>query len=266
MTFVFHIECEVTASQSTNINNTKYYFMAKKNVDKTPLLIVYCAILAAFVILLLMLINATIFFGPIVFLCYIVITSLIGMRQYNKVDLQFVKRKFNPLADELNLILAYQKRIITAYDKIKECKRIVSEEHLHINKDGRISSRSYRGTEVQNALDLANKTIDDLLPKVDYLKSLPMQRYKKALKDYSRFMGGLYSCLLAIVVCFIYVSTYYNQDDIILERIEIFTIPDSFKDILFVVWIYCVILIPSYILSFLTARIYFSINNKKPNF
>lgn len=242
--------------------------MAKKNENNDHVLTLIGYGLVFICAILLFLAQVAVVFGPLVLLCYIIITSLIGWYQYKKVDLPFVKRKFHLLDRELNLLHDNNQKIDAAIDKIKECERIVAEEHLHINKDGRISSKSHRGVEVQGALDHAHQIINEIKPISDYLVSLPMQRYKKARKDYLRFKGGIYSCVFALILCLIFVLAYYNQDSIdsIMGYINTFKIPDSFDGVWSIVWVYSVILIPSYILARLIVRIYFSIRNKKPQY
>lgn len=202
---------------------------------------------------------------PVLIPCYIIIMGLIAWYQYRKVDKPFVDKKFHLSNGEMGLLHEYNEKIGIALDKIKECERIVVEEHLHINKDGRISSKSYRGVEVQGALDHANQTINDLKPKSDYLISLPGIRYKKALRDYVRLKGFEYAIIITIVASIPCYFTDFRQElvGIVGDLTGKITFFES-SEILPIIWYCSSIMLCTYVLCRLIARIYFSIKNKKP--
>ena len=72
-------------------------------------------------------------------------------------DGQNVKRKFKLTDNEQVEFDKLGHLLNQAYRKINECKNIIEIEHLHINQNGRLSQRSYRGSEVQGAMDYAGK-------------------------------------------------------------------------------------------------------------
>lgn len=90
-----------------------------------------------------------------------------------------------------------------ALDKLKELKRIIADEGLRYTKSGRLELRSHRAQDVQGAMNNTNQIIKDEKPVYEHLMGLPMERYKKARKHFSRY----WACLLAFIVWFAIVAT-----------------------------------------------------------
>ncbi len=86
-----------------------------------------------------------------------------------------------------------------AYRKRKEVDDAVVREGHHINKNGRISAKSYRGSDLQGALDEANATISEYEPLYSALENQPVHRWKKCKKHYSRKLGFGFATLFWII-------------------------------------------------------------------
>lgn len=80
-------------------------------------------------------------------------------------------------------------RLSDAIDTRDYVNAAVKNEGIHINQNGRISAKSYRGQGLQRDLDDANATINDLLPVHTEMEKRPQRRYKDTRKHYSRFIG-----------------------------------------------------------------------------
>lgn len=240
--------------------------MAKKKEKQEldPLGLLMYAVKAICVILIFVA-KVILHLVPIFVPCYIVITGIIAWIKYKKKDLLHIKRKFQFDENETLQLYGYHQKLETAINKKKEINRIIEEEHLHINKDGRISSRSYRGADVQGALDAANETIAEVQPKADYLLSLPMQRYKNARKDYLRFKGFIFSFIAWPIAYLPCLSADFRQMLVIKAgnkcgEISFFESPETLP----MLWFCFIVMFSVYIITRLIARIYFGIKNKKP--
>lgn len=65
----------------------------------------------------------------------------------------------------------------------------VEKEGIAINKNGRISARSYRGKALQAELDKVNYTIGESKKHYSILRDLPRNNYKRAKRDFSMSFG-----------------------------------------------------------------------------
>lgn len=137
---------------------------------------------------------------PIVFL----FCCMYNIFKYNREDKKHIKNGFQLTEYEKDRLSEVKYKLSWAYDKKEECKRIIQNEGLKLNKDGRLSQRSYRGQEVQGALDNADKIISENNPVYEELCGLPKKRYKSARKHFSKYIGFAFAFVLWLGMLFSY--------------------------------------------------------------
>lgn len=71
-----------------------------------------------------------------------------------------------------NLLYFYQNKRDNAWEA-------VSREGVRINKDGSISQRSYRGQDLQGAINESNEMIKKYTPRFEELKKIPSKNWKR---------------------------------------------------------------------------------------
>ena len=109
--------------------------------------------------------------------------------RYQTNDKALAKRKFW-LTQKEKVLFENVCRGLTSSRNLKEdVHAAVEREGIHINKNGRISAKSYRGQELQEKLDQAEGFIKDMQPVYQRLRVQPRKQWKRALKRYSKAAG-----------------------------------------------------------------------------
>lgn len=174
--------------------------MAKKQKKDNNL--VGCIIYILMVIATIVIISVQLI--PILAPPAFIICALVYWIMYIWKDRPHVKAEFQLSVVEKSRKYEAGKKYIWAKDKLEECEQIIQNEGLRRNANGRLSQRSYRGQEVQGAIDNATKIKEENYPIWSYYDDLPMKRYKKAKKHFSRywaFLGAfiIWAVMLAIL-------------------------------------------------------------------
>ena len=148
-------------------------------------------------ILVVLVIAALIIIGvqmiPLIAPFVVAISALVCFIKYMWKDRPHVRANFELSKSELQSFAESKEKCNWALGKINELEKTIANEGLQHNKDGRLSQRSYRGKDVQRALDHANSVYSNERPMCEYYAALPMKRYKEARKHFSRYLGGFLS-------------------------------------------------------------------------
>ena len=123
---------------------------------------------------------------PIVFL----IMFLAYRYTYRHTDWLHISNGFWLLDSEKEQFIRVGSAIYHAKVNRDNVHAAVQNEGIHINKDGRISAKSYRGQNLRSTLESANATIDEYLPIYEHLESTPKNRWKAARKHFARYKGA----------------------------------------------------------------------------
>lgn len=230
--------------------------------------------------------------GPIFAIC-----AIVYFFRYMSKDRPFVKNNFALTSTETSLLSETTEKYKWALNKKIELNRIIEDEGLRVNANGRLSQRSYRGQDVQGAMDNANGIISEEKPIYDYLVALPEDRYKKASKHFSRYWGFFLSFSLWAIVLSTQPRTEmlnhhsYQTSEAVSSIMDIWTSDNNEgneatssntkiekkKDSKnkeshrsappkpnITVWDAFFILCFAYLVVFIIAKIYFSLKHKKP--
>lgn len=156
----------------------------EKNFKNTISCLVGITILIILVTILSMLVQLIPVIAPVLVLIFF----LSNWYLYSQ-DKPFFAIGFWLLDSEKDRFKDVTMRLSDAIDTRDYVNAAVKNEGIHINQNGRISAKSYRGQGLQRDLDDANATINDLLPVHTEMEKRPQRRYKDTRKHYSRFIG-----------------------------------------------------------------------------
>jgi hypothetical protein len=168
-------------------------------------------------------------------------------------DRHWMHRKFELALYQFEKMQSAKKTLIEQKNRLDECNKIIEDEGLRKNMDGRLSQRSYRGKEIQEEMDRAQGLLDESMGIYDYYLELPLNSYKKARRHSSRIWASLFATLLcALMVFFEYtigtnLILHINGSEILLNGSKI-----------------SILIVGTYIVVFLIVYIVFSIVRKKP--
>ena len=129
---------------------------------------------------------------PIVFL----IMFLVNRYTYRHTDWLHIFNGFWLLESEKEDFIRVGSIIYHAKVNKNNVHAAVQNEGIHINQNGRISAKSYRGKHLRNTLEDANATIDEYLPIYEHLKNTPKNRWKTARKHFARYKGAGWACVV----------------------------------------------------------------------
>lgn len=172
--------------------------MAKKKNDNATGVGLYigCLLMMTIGIVFITLFSIAIQLIPLAVPIIIFLIFVGALFLYVGEDGQNVKRKFKLTDNEQVEFDKLGHLLNQAYRKINECKNIIETEHLHINQNGRLSQRSYRGSEVQGAMDYANSTINENSNHYQRLRLQPITQWKTARKHYAKLLGGMFATII----------------------------------------------------------------------
>ena len=176
--------------------------MAKKNNEQKEQINAVFAVIAFMVLALIftlvsMLFQLALIAYPLVFL----IMFFVSWYRY-KNSKPFINNGFWLTKSERERFKQVAFTVIGAQQNKDYAQTAVQREGIHINQDGRISARSYRGKGLRNTLEGANSTLNEYLPIYRYYEELPRNRRKKIKKHYSNFRGLGIALILWVVFVF----------------------------------------------------------------
>lgn len=157
-----------------------------------------CLVLIALSVLILLVTMMSMFLQlvPLVVPAVFLILLIVNWYHYRKEDRPHLRNGFWLSEDDMDRYSLVSTVLETEKNNRNAVQAAVKNEGIHINQNGRISARSYRGKNLRNTLENANATIDEYLPVKIYLEGLPQERWKSARKHYSKYKGFL----LAVIV------------------------------------------------------------------
>lgn len=135
---------------------------------------------------------------PIVVPTVFLIMSLVNWYIYRHKDWLHISNGFWLQEHEKNDFIYVANIIHKAEINRNNVHNAVQNEGIHINQNGRISMKSYRGKELRNTLENANATIDEYLPVYERLRNLPKNRWKTAKKHFVKYKGAAWACIIWI--------------------------------------------------------------------
>ena len=138
---------------------------------------------------------------PILFLAYF----LFNVITYNKKYRSLQASRFWLTSAEKQYFIELKDRLSAAVAQRDNAYRAAEAEGIRTNKNGRLSARSYRGQDLQGAIDDANYIINDDTPRYRHLCSLPQNRWKQARKHYSKYLA--YALALTVWVSFLLIKS-----------------------------------------------------------
>lgn len=164
--------------------------MAKKGNDKDNLKEQTGCFLVLFLLLIIVtVIYIALWLIPLVVpLCFL-IGFLVCWIRYQRNDKNLIRKKFWLTDEDQEQFKYVNSKLVSAISKKEEVLEAIEREGIHINKNGRISARSYRGQELQGALDNAEACIADMQPVYSSLREQPRRNWKTAKKHFSKAMG-----------------------------------------------------------------------------
>ena len=110
-----------------------------------------------------------------------------------------------------------------AIDKVDEANYLGNIEGLAKNNNGRFSTRSYRGKEIQGTIDKYQNLINEQQPIFEHLKNLPILDWGNYKKSYSRTMGFGIGLVVWGISTLLYVKK--NFDNIADGFLDYFSLP-----------------------------------------
>lgn len=123
--------------------------------------------------------------APLVFL----ILWLVNSYKFHKNDLPHLKNGFWLTDSQRQSFNKVANTIYYATVQKQSAEESVRDEGIHINQNGRISAKSYRGKHLRNQLEGADGVIKKYWPLYDMLSGLPQKTWKAAKKHYSHYRG-----------------------------------------------------------------------------
>lgn len=156
-----------------------------KNAKEGCLALIALSVLILLATVFSMLLQLVPLVIPVVFL----ILFIVNWYRYKNEDKPHLRNGFWLSEDDMNNYSFVSALIERAKSNRSDVQAAVRNEGIRINKDGRISAKSYRGQNLRNTLESANATIDEYFPVKSHLEGLPQKRWKAARKHYSKYKG-----------------------------------------------------------------------------
>lgn len=142
-----------------------------------------------FLCVVALIIIAMIYLAAIITPIVILGLFLVNLFRYRSNDRYWRSVGFWLTQSEKDLFKQSRRDIENARKSQEEVAETLQNSNVAINKDGRISVRSYKGKALRSQLESANRTLDESA-KLNYELSLvPQDRWKSAKKHYSMAVG-----------------------------------------------------------------------------
>lgn len=149
-----------------------------------------CLILITIVILVVTVFSVVVKCVPIALPIIFLIAFLTNYISWRNTDRIYAKTlKFGLTENEQERLTNLFSDLHFYINKRDNARNAAVNEGIRVNQNGRLSARSYRGQDLQGAIDESTSFIDQNIPEYDALRELPRVRWKRARKHYSKSIG-----------------------------------------------------------------------------
>lgn len=136
------------------------------------------------------LVVAAVIISAVLLPVVLLIWSIVSWVSYKKSVPVIVARNFWITDDEKESLRKMARGLAEANRRIEAVNSEVAATGIHINQNGRISARSYRGQALQGELDNMNGYKEETLPKYNSLREKPVRFYKEVRKYFTNAIGA----------------------------------------------------------------------------
>ncbi|MBM6863868.1 hypothetical protein H6A66_01520 [Bacteroides caecigallinarum] len=183
--------------------------MAEKkelNVKETIGCLLALTIMIAILVVFTVIVQSIPVLLPPIFL----IAFIVNYTSWRKTDRFVAKRlKFWLTDTEKRQYIELSNSIVYYHNKKKNAQNAAVNEGIRVNQNGRLSAKSYRGQDLQGAIDESEAFLNENIPILDEFQKRPRMRWKTARKHFSKSIGfGM-----AIMVWFVFF--FVNADNIV---------------------------------------------------
>ena len=137
----------------------------------------------------------------------LLIWCIVNWVSYRKNDRVIIATDFWITDDEKESLAKMARGLIEAKRRIDAVNSEVAATGIHINKNGRISARSYRGQALQGELDSMNGYKEETWPKYNFLREKPVRLYKEVRKHFTNAIGAGVGFLAGLIYVMANLST-----------------------------------------------------------
>lgn len=118
------------------------------------------------------------------------IAFVVNYTSWRKTD-RFVakKLKFWLTDTEKRQYIELSNSIVYYHNKKKNAQNAAVNEGIRVNQNGRLSAKSYRGQDLQGAIDESEAFLNEKIPVLDEFQKRPRMRWKTARKHFSKSIG-----------------------------------------------------------------------------
>lgn len=99
------------------------------------------------------------------------------------------KLKFWLTDTEKRQYIELSNSIVYYHNKKKNAQNAAVNEGIRVNQNGRLSAKSYRGQDLQGAIDESEAFLNEKIPVLDEFQKRPRMRWKTARKHFSKSIG-----------------------------------------------------------------------------
>lgn len=177
--------------------------MGKKKDDSSAG--VACILVVILIAVILWLLMVAVQIALLVVPVALLIAAIVHVYKYKKNYKPYAADGFWLNDTEKLLFCQFHNRLSVAQGNKQAVADEVRRAGVHINQNGRISARSYRGKALRDSLDAANASIEEAEPYYNYLSELPRIRWKKARKHFT-LGNGFTLALVAYVVTLLFTA------------------------------------------------------------
>lgn len=138
------------------------------------------------------------------------IAFVVNYTSWRKTDRFVAKRlKFWLTDTEKRQYIELSNSIVYYHNKKKNAQNAAVNEGIHVNQNGRLSAKSYRGQDLQGAIDESEAFLNEKIPVLDEFQKRPRMRWKTARKHFSKSIGFGMAIIVWLVFFFV------NADNIV---------------------------------------------------
>ena len=138
------------------------------------------------------------------------IAFVVNYTSWRKTDRFVAKRlKFWLTDTEKRQYIELSNSIVYYHNKKKNAQNAAVNEGIRVNQNGRLSAKSYRGQDLQGAIDESEAFLNEKIPVLDEFQKRPRMRWKTARKHFSKSIGFGMAIIVWLVFFFV------NADNIV---------------------------------------------------
>ena len=167
--------------------------------------------------ILLGIIVLVVYFAIVLIPIFLIIGWIVNFTSYRRNYKNKFENGFWLDKNQKKLFKLLTERVDYCYEQIRLANQTADAEGIARNKDGQISSKSYRGKNLRSIIGKSQWQINEDEPEIDDLSEQPRSNYKKYRKTYSLMLG----CGYAVVFYAGYFLYYYvnnNLESIFAEK------------------------------------------------